>query len=79
MPLVEQELPTLPEHLSSPPEVILTNFFAEPTVLLVPITSRDLRFIRIEKIGTMSANFSHSCSLAYLLKYRYTLVFLLIC
>jgi hypothetical protein len=23
------------------PEVILTNFFAEPTVLLVPITSRD--------------------------------------
>jgi hypothetical protein len=30
--------------LNSPPpkpEVILTNFFAEPTVLLVPITSRD--------------------------------------
>jgi hypothetical protein len=25
----------------SKPEVILTNFFAEPTVLLVPITSRD--------------------------------------
>jgi hypothetical protein len=24
------------------PEVILTNFFAEPTVLLVPITSRVL-------------------------------------
>ena len=24
------------------PEVILTNFFAEPTVLLVPITSRGL-------------------------------------
>jgi hypothetical protein len=24
------------------PEVILTNFFAEPTVLLVPITSRDI-------------------------------------
>jgi hypothetical protein len=23
------------------PEVILTNFFAEPTVLLVPITSRE--------------------------------------
>jgi hypothetical protein len=23
------------------PEVIITNFFAEPTVLLVPITSRD--------------------------------------
>jgi hypothetical protein len=23
------------------PEVILTNFFAEPTFLLVPITSRD--------------------------------------
>jgi hypothetical protein len=30
--------------VNSPPpklEVILTNFFAEPTVLLVPITSRD--------------------------------------
>jgi hypothetical protein len=25
------------------PEVILTNFFAEPTVLLVPITSRAIR------------------------------------
>jgi hypothetical protein len=25
------------------PEVILTNFFAEPTVLLVPITSRVMR------------------------------------
>ena len=25
------------------PEVILTNFFAEPTVPLVPITSRDYR------------------------------------
>jgi hypothetical protein len=24
------------------PEVILTNFFAEPTVLLVPITSRGI-------------------------------------
>jgi hypothetical protein len=24
------------------PEVILTNFFAEPIVLLVPITSRDI-------------------------------------
>jgi hypothetical protein len=24
------------------PEVILTNFFAEPTVLLVPITSREV-------------------------------------
>jgi hypothetical protein len=23
------------------PEVILTNFFAEPTVMLVPITSRE--------------------------------------
>jgi hypothetical protein len=31
--------------VNSPPpkhEVILTNFFAEPTVLLVPITSRAL-------------------------------------
>jgi hypothetical protein len=25
------------------PEVILTNFFAEPTVLLVPITSRVIK------------------------------------
>jgi hypothetical protein len=30
------------------PEVILTNFFAEPTVLLVPITSR---VNRIAKTG----------------------------
>jgi hypothetical protein len=29
------------------PEVILTNFFAEPTVLLVPITSRELGFFLI--------------------------------
>jgi hypothetical protein len=34
--------------VNSPPpkaEVILTNFFAEPTVLLVPITNRDYIFI----------------------------------
>jgi hypothetical protein len=30
------------------PEVILTNFFAEPTVLLVPITSR-VRTVKINK------------------------------
>jgi hypothetical protein len=30
------------------PEVILTNFFAEPTVLLVPITSRVLLKERIK-------------------------------
>jgi hypothetical protein len=29
------------------PEVILTNFFAEPTVLLVPITSRAYRTSQI--------------------------------
>jgi hypothetical protein len=29
------------ELSSTKTEVILTNFFAEPTVLLVPITSRD--------------------------------------
>jgi hypothetical protein len=29
------------------PEVILTNFFAEPTVLLVPITSRDKTKIKV--------------------------------
>jgi hypothetical protein len=36
---------------SSPPtpEVILTNFSAEPTVLLVPITSRDI----VEKLMKM--------------------------
>jgi hypothetical protein len=28
------------------PEVILTNFFAEPTVLLVPITSRDIEHLQ---------------------------------
>jgi hypothetical protein len=28
------------------PEVILTNFFAEPTVLLVPITSRDIIILK---------------------------------
>ena len=32
------------------PEVILANFFAEPTVLLVPITSREVR-IRISSIS----------------------------
>jgi hypothetical protein len=29
------------------PEVILTNFFAEPTVLLVPITSRVIEAFKI--------------------------------
>jgi hypothetical protein len=28
------------------PVVILTNFFAEPTVLLVPITSREKRILK---------------------------------
>jgi hypothetical protein len=32
------------------PEVILTNFFAEPTVLLVPITSHDIVIIRITDV-----------------------------
>jgi hypothetical protein len=32
-----------PYSTSHKPEVILTNFFAEPTVLLVPITSRGIR------------------------------------
>jgi len=31
------------------PEVILTNFFAEPTVLLVPITSREMTICRKKK------------------------------
>jgi len=36
--------------LNSPPpkpEVILTNFFAEPTVLLMPITSRVIKYLTI--------------------------------
>ena len=33
------------------PEVILTNFFAEPTVLLVPITSLDVGKIHIIKFN----------------------------
>jgi hypothetical protein len=32
------------------PEVILTNFFAEPTVLLVPITSRAVRTLNYESL-----------------------------
>jgi hypothetical protein len=43
--------------LNSPPpkpEVILTNFFAEPTVLLVPITSRD----NVKTEDTVCPNFS---------------------
>jgi hypothetical protein len=32
------------------PEVILTNFFAEPTVLLVPITSRAVRTLDYESL-----------------------------
>jgi hypothetical protein len=31
------------------PEVILTNFFAEPTVLLVPITSREWPKEKVQK------------------------------
>jgi hypothetical protein len=31
----------------SKPEVILTNFFAEPTVLLVPITSREEHKVKL--------------------------------
>ena len=40
------------------PEVILTNFFAEPTVLLVPITSRDIICEASSEIG----NSSDACS-----------------
>jgi hypothetical protein len=32
------------------PEVILTNFFAEPTVLLVPITSRGDMIVRFDDL-----------------------------
>jgi hypothetical protein len=38
------------------PEVILANFFAEPTVLLVPITSRVL-LITKGKRGSMNTDF----------------------
>ena len=34
------------------PEVILTNFSAEPTVLLVPITSRDKKIVAAENTNT---------------------------
>ena len=42
------------------PEVILTNFFAEPTVLLVPITSRDMLEIRMGRKTKISRVFGHS-------------------
>jgi hypothetical protein len=38
------------------PEVILTNFFAEPTVLLVPITSRVHAEIKIT-VNSMPNNY----------------------
>jgi hypothetical protein len=38
------------------PEVILTNFFAEPTVLLVPITSRVIVNILIIEIVSQNEN-----------------------
>jgi hypothetical protein len=40
------------------PEVILTNFFAEPTVLLVPITSREcnIKYYKIHDIGIEEVN-----------------------
>jgi hypothetical protein len=43
------------------PEVILTNFFTEPTVLLVPITSHDFEVNPITHFGVISlfsSNFS---------------------
>jgi hypothetical protein len=36
------------------PEVILTNFFAEPTVLLVPITSREITILRFRFSSRLS-------------------------
>jgi hypothetical protein len=42
------------------PEVILTNFFAEPTVLLVPITSRvDIKKNNKKKNTTLSEHFKN--------------------
>jgi hypothetical protein len=40
------------------PEVILTNFFAEPTVLLVPITSRDTMIVHL-KTNNLSLCLNH--------------------
>jgi hypothetical protein len=40
------------------PEVILTNFFAEPTVLLVPITSRDSAVLKTVRAPLCTASFS---------------------
>jgi hypothetical protein len=45
--------------LNSPPpkpEVILTIFFAEPTVLLVPITSRAVTICPFTQINTIAYN-----------------------
>jgi hypothetical protein len=41
----------------SKPEVILTNFFAEPTVLLVQITSRDYGNDRIQCVTDIFSSF----------------------
>jgi hypothetical protein len=45
------------------PEVILTNFFAEPTVLLVPITSRDINIHIYTSGKTYKKNFFCDVSL----------------
>jgi hypothetical protein len=46
----EDKMSDVSDSVNSPPpkpEVILTNFFAEPTVLFVPITSRDYTVLAI--------------------------------
>jgi hypothetical protein len=55
------------------PEVILTNFFAEPTVLLVPITSRVKTKMKVN-LGTrcslkMSKNMNKRATENYILKF----------
>ena len=44
------------------PEVILTNFFAEPTVLLVPITSRGVCMYVYNISGGVGNIFYQSCA-----------------
>jgi hypothetical protein len=49
--------------VNSPPpklEVILTNFFAEPTVLLVPITSRGRAILRFKNFRDV-CHFQNGC------------------
>jgi hypothetical protein len=47
------------------PEVILTNLFAEPTVLLVLITSRDIDISVIKEINRPTKNMTKIVTLLH--------------